>query len=470
MSSSLAKDGFLISEDARMIRTQVMRTHWTGDKIKKLYANIYPYLQHSYELIRSRDFHPNLRVKEYLECQNHAQVYEIVKKFASRWTHVNFDDFMVVLRNMIPKFLSAIDSDNTVFIFVDNFVKSSFWVLMLAMDAIEKNPVWREKWHEALDRIHVMIDYLPEQMDIEWSKRKTYKLVFFDDATYSGSQLSYFVRVVESFFKHQKLKHKTFAFVPYVSSYSKRWLSKTTVLQGSVLFKHAFYRMSLASILKDDFFFEVDSPIVFDKAYKSFISNFLQMDMAHSTITFQHKVADEVSIPVVLLHVGQVFPPFVHHVYRIPSKKVDKVIDLLLASSLGNVCKRACTKNVSYRSICKRVCNAMMSKKFREDFMERIKLLPNPHRPADAPQVAFSPILPPESCDSTSYSRMIKRLVSRGESFAVLQKNFTYEIPECIVPPYKTSLGKLKKNNTSLSSIEEHKLLSKIKTKQDLPL
>lgn len=462
MSSSLANDGFLISEEARLVRTQIMRTHWTGDKIKKLYASILPYLQHSYDLIRGRDFQPRLRVEEHLASQNHAQVFDIVKKYASKWTHISFDDFMAVVRRMIPKLLSAIDSDKTVFVFVDNFVKSSFWVFMLAMDAIEKNQEWRSKLHHALDRIHVMIDFLPEQMDVEWSKRKNYQLVFFDDATYSGSQLSYFVRVIESFFAKNKLKYKTYAFVPYVSTYSKRWLSKTTMLPGSVFFKHAFYRMSLASVLKDDFFFEVESPIVFDKAYRSFISNFLQMDISHSTITFQHKVADEVSIPVVLLHVGQVFPPFVHHVFKIRIDKVNKVIDLLMASSLGDVCKRACAKNVSYRSICKRVCNAMLSKKFRDDFMERIKLTPNIHRPADAPQVAFSPILPPESCDSSSYSRMIKRLVSRGEAFAVLQKNFTYEIPECIVPPYKTSLSKLKNNN--MSSLE---LLTKIKTKQD---
>jgi len=309
----------------------------------------------------------SIRYNEYVARQPSAAVQASLKRLIKNrdWRYVSFAEFSRTLYAVARRFFASLRSSSrgrkraaappAVCFVVDslsNGIKSSFWVFVLMMlsmtgpDGEIEDGLYSNMWLAVDDEganggLYRAFSQLP----------KGTRLVLVDDATYSGDQLSRFLAIVKESWINvwdgsgstavSRVPRVT-VIVPFMSLNSIRILKgvggKATTIVNHETFAPLFHGRPLSRVLSSDLYLEGATRL--GKTYHSLYFDVLGILPTNSLFLFEHKVADQLSIPDVWLKVGPCVSPKVTVAYRLrPS----------LASQTAGMVRREIESDPLYR-------------------------------------------------------------------------------------------------------------------------
>jgi hypothetical protein len=403
--------------------------------MRKIFAASRPKLTDTMQrMLSTRSAGPEVLVREYVEAQASPDVRATVMRLLKghKWLYVSFAEFLDRLRALTHRLLDVVESSRVACFVVDELHKSSFWVLALALllaDERVQELYKQRRVFMALDEdetgggLYPAFHQLPSDAC----------LVFMDDAAYSGEQLSYFMHSSVRQFRdvHGRMPRQVVVAVPYMATASLdlfriRDYDGVRILH-EVTFKSLLHRRAVTTVLGLDLF--VESKRLLFTEFRSFVFDILGVLPTNTLVFFQHKIADSLSIPHRWLKLGPGVPRVCRVAWRVKPDRVAELARLIRgelrrARSLDSRPEYMQLPGQIYLDCSRRVIELMQSSRFRAAFMDRVAL---PEQ-----TVRFTPLLPPEYCD-TKYQQSMRVLVRRRapESWS------GSEIPDCHRPPYK---------------------------------
>jgi hypothetical protein len=404
-----------------------------GERLRQLFDRNRPKLLELRDRILSRNRKtPRVRMEEYMALQAPLVRDAIASLMHQRrWQYVSLSEFLETIDALTDRLVHdlARDRSSRLCFVVDDFAKSSFWVLALIVNSAESRDV--AGFRSVSSRMCVAVDQDGAMGGIAsaflYLPRNT-TLIFVDDASYSGEQISYNMRFAVRAWQatHSREKPKCMVAVPYMSLSSVRLLRMTSKdIINVMTFRGLFERRSVVSTLKHDLYLERRSFMFAD--YQSLVFDFLHIEPCNALIFFEHKIADGLSIPERWLKAGPCVSTDVKHAFRV---RDDKVTELLRHARIALKASKdeyttsafAALPGAVHKLASRYVVTMLQSAQFRAAFMERVVVDQGKKRPL------FYPLLDPESCDM-KYRRHMDRLMrtSSAQSY----------VPECRKPPYK---------------------------------
>jgi hypothetical protein len=426
---------------------------------------------------------PALRVHEFIAAQWSAQVRSTLRRLTRgrTWTFIALPQFMERRRPQAQAL--ARDADRraaATCVVVDSLFKSSFWVLMLMIHVLhEDGGPGLAAYHAAVRaaKLHVIVDSTAGRgADAVSAGLHTplsrlppdAQLVLVDDAAYTGIQLSDFYQRVRL---HWQLAHgaegkPVVVAVPYVSRGAAQLLAGARLLPHTT-FDALFHRRSPVTVLAMDLFLVSPRPGRGPGAgpgpgpgpggrggraarVQSYLFDYLRLYPDQTMLMFEHKIADDVSIPYRWLHLGPCLPPpdrgGPREAYRVrPGRAAPLVAFLRQEVAHGRwlppderVGDAAEPPAGRYRIFAHRVADLMSSPAFRRDFMDRVPLTPaRPPPPALDAGRRYLPLLPSSYCDERYRGFVARHLLAPSE-YEGDSRRVLYYMPECHTPPYKT--------------------------------
>lgn len=407
------------------------RKTWVGRRdIEQLYRQMKPWIEESFSKYQHR--RPELGLRGYIEAQPNAAVRAAMEYvFKDRqWTYVSTRELVEAIRRCGAALLQLANRPRggVVFFVVDSYHKSSFWMLLIMMHVFFKDD------RSFYDRMGIILfdDPVASTRDVALRlaalpHNAKNMLVFIDDAAYSGLQMNGFVSGVYDTFQHLMLEQR-FDYVlcvPYMSRRAHDLLRPR--FQWTIchrVFDNIFddKRSTLKSVLLHDLYFRFPGSNV----YRSLYFDVMGLTPDQSMMLFEHKIPDAVSIPTKLLFVGPCFPVEVDVAYKL---KPDFFKMYALKEDIAYLSR--------YSYI---ICEYMTDhpKSFKVRMMRSVKL----STPREAQHVGFKPMLEPQYCTNEKYQRFMRELLSEGyRDPRSIHRNYIW-IPDCFLPPYKSSTYK----------------------------
>ena len=293
------------------------------EQLLKLYSQ----KNHKHWLYPSKTYPINQkRLSTYYSKFNDTNDRELASHLINNLTHVSFENFYESLKISILKFNETIKDDYIIILGAnnsggalnkftkinnDNMItkkipinKSSFWVLLLSYPFLKKKP------KDIIFNFELALEF--ETMHYFKSKKYTKDFLFFDDCSYSGSQL--FNNVIGKSEKELTLLASEFNYninskrsllikrnpsklinihliLPYISTFA---LNNLTILNQRSLFN-----MNLYNNYTIPTYYELIDPSTINKIKKNLK---IYMDEYKTPIYFDHKFADGLStIPSFIL-------------------------------------------------------------------------------------------------------------------------------------------------------------------------
>ena len=414
----------------------------------------------------------SIRYDEYVSRQPSAAVQASLKRlFKHRdWRYVSFAEFSRTLYAVARRFFASLrdrrDKASVCFVVdsLSNGIKSSFWVFVLMMlyltDPDEDGGGYSNSkgGREATD----LYSRLWLAVDDEGANGGLYRafsqlsasapkgggagirLVLVDDATYSGDQLSRFLAIVKESWRNvfsTAVPPRVTVIVPFMSLNSIRIIrgvgGNTTKIVNHETFAPLFHGRPLSRVLSSDLYLEGSSRMGMGKEYQSLYFDVLGILPTNSLFLFEHKVADQLSIPDVWLKVGPCVSPKVTSAYRLRPSLAAQTVGMVRRDIEADPLYRRYLSDMPGTDYERMLLAASLrikhliasSKVFREKHCERVALNP---RPVAAGSFAadFFPLIAPEFCDA-GYKRFM-RFHRRANLEHIINA-----IPPCRTPPYK---------------------------------
>jgi hypothetical protein len=431
---------------------------------------------------------PALRLAEFISAQWSAEVRGTLRRLTRgrTWSFVDLPRFMARLRPQAHTLArEAARRAAPTCVVVDSVHKSSFWVFLLMLHVLHADggdgladyraATRDNRLRVVVDRsvargedaisagLHAPLGRLPAET----------QLVLVDDAAYTGVQLADFYQRVRL---HWRLAHGDAAAarrpllicVPYISRNAAALLAGARLLPHTP-FNALFHRRSHVTVLAMDLFLSPRPRGGGAAGVQSYLFDFLRLYPDQTMLMFEHKIADDVSIPYRWLHLGPCLPPpgagGPAEAYRVRPSRAAPLVAFLrqevahgrwmappapgglpgdmpvprMASEAEAEADGAQPSHMAdYRIFAHRVADLVMSSPtFRADFMDRVPLTPaRPPPPAATAGRKYLPLLPSSYCDERYRGFVERHLLASGaysDSRRVL-----YYMPECYTPPYKT--------------------------------
>ncbi len=182
--------------------------------------------------------------------------------------------------------------------------KSNYWVSVLFNYYVLSN-------NKLDDEILNNIFYINDTYYIQQLKDNTSNILFFDDCIYSGVQMAtniYNLSIPKTynflnFFNNKKKLSipNIYIYVPYISKYGYNNIVKNTFDNIKIIYKNYITNLSDDDCKLYNKIMLSDVDIIDnDKNIKSLVKHYFNITKRHSLIIFEHKIADNISIPYLL--------------------------------------------------------------------------------------------------------------------------------------------------------------------------
>jgi hypothetical protein len=156
--------------------------------------------------------------------------------------YIPFSEFHDRIKKLVVDLASLLKADEYAEIYwlTDNVIKSNFWVLLLATLELEKHNIPQV----ILNKITIVFQVKRTKLNIDCINSKKYAFVYFDDMSYSGTQLLY--NMTNNGFDDKTLANShIYLFIPYISKTVQK-LYKSTIFS----FKY-FHHTEFIDTLED---------------------------------------------------------------------------------------------------------------------------------------------------------------------------------------------------------------------------
>ena len=374
-----------------------------------------------------------IRFDEYVERQP-LPVRDALRALMKNrmWKFVPFHVFMNRVEDMAEALIellriSAKKRRDVVFA-VDSLKKSSFWVLSIIFLIAGTRLI--SAIGGDVNNISLL---LPSRCH---DRRECYRqiasasIVFVDDVVYSGDQMSTFVN---AFLSDGVSPGHVFVAVPYMSTAARRRFQTVTVVSVESC-DSLFHKRSVSTILKSDLFLRVE-----DAGggffYMSYFFQFLDILSMNTTIMFEHKVADAISIPFKWLVTGPVVCPKLNVMGTALRIKPDRALSV--ARSALEEMAMAPKQKLMHWEVGNTISYRLSHDKNMEDF-ETVDLVFAPrHHHRREIMTPFFPLLPPDYCNLPYKFFLAKHLPVAPDDMQAFMRRVYMDMPECHIPPYK---------------------------------
>lgn len=441
-----------ISKGEAQLSSLISRAEWHGQQILKLSNMCRPLLLTS---IESKHSIPKLRFEMYLEAQWAAEIRECLTNiFVNRkWNFVTMETFLRETASRVQQLAAFIQAKAKVIFYIDSYDKSSFWMLLLCLEIMMKkiDPSHLNKVHVYVRRATHHAAFVAFLKKFE----KTTMICFFDDASYSGVQLTKTVEYVYQSWKQSgnKTRPDAFAFVVYASSRARSLFKHLDLRTSHPLFiDNVLGSKTLADLFRIDLFL-VWHEHSYSSEYWSYLFHFLQLRRYQTLTFFEHKLPDALSLPDYLLLAGPCIPTSITTAFRVRRDKCQLLADLLLSEVQEQVKRNkvisTITRNESFfTEAFARMQSLLHSEKFRNEFMESIAM--TQACPSKTRWPAFLPVINPGSC-TNEYRKLLKQMQASPAKFLTDASNQSFWnfqphdtiTPTCYTASYKHMLRKL---------------------------
>jgi hypothetical protein len=411
--------------------------------IRSSMSHVVPTMERIIASILGTGAPPLLRTDDHMDAHHCPDVKESIAWIlrGRPWKAVSLQQFLSrvhsLARQVAQRLLSPSPLHDAgpckVCIAIDNLQKSSFWMAMMILNYLTKEGV-------DISGVRMVVSFDATLLKEAFSQlQRATPLLLLDDAAYSGLQITEYASLVMDAFgdAHEGNKPMLYMGIPFVSATASHHMATKlsadhVTVMGHEAFKGVFSGRSPRAILRHDIIImtrsrrlDTNRARTFDRwAYQSFYYDFLRLRDSHTTLVFQHKIPDAVSIPHMWLHIGPIVDPKSAVLYRLKPSKLTELLRIVEHLTLRN--------HPTPRDVMRCICEWFGAVGFDKASQYIDEVHCPAGRPTNKKRPRIFPILAEDSC-TEDYARYMAMLHDDTDMIA----DYYYTMPDCFTPPYK---------------------------------
>lgn len=428
---------------------------WRGAQILRLHDFLAPALATT---LAGGQRPPKIRLAQWLQLQWAQPVRERAEwllRDGASWQYVGLPEFLRELSARAGHLLAQLERRPAVCVYVRDYAKSDFWVLLLVLRSLLGDPATRARLERHVHKLQLHVasvgGRLPRDPGIS-------HFVLLDDASYSGEQLFETFQALSDAFPRATAT----VIVPFMSDRAVALFALPGVaVVPPVRIESLFRGASMREILARDLFLQwVDRP--YQPEYWSYFQDFLGLRRYQTLTFFEHKIPDALSIPEFWLAVGPCLPREKAVALRVRPDRAAALQALLHAEVVADmrrtvaVSKRTWLEELllderlladaeEYHGFVYAKLRALLqSEAFRAEFTEAVAMLPAPGARARRSWPALFPLIFPAACEE-KYRKLVREMRAHPHRFfqGVQQDGLfptsymMLKTPACYAAPYK---------------------------------